>query len=203
MQTDHMEQENKIRKIVRDVIQETSLSRVWQHINNKETFGIISAYKNDLSFDENKQRHEQLREDIRKKYGYIELNSGYTYKNNDVDVEQQVKEQSFFVPKIELSYLINLGNKYEQETIIYKDENQFSLIDPKTKSIEQNFEKGNGLTFNQDNLKDAWSEFVKSKNKNNIKPFSFILKEVFLSKIDLYKAIKDKKRPEVKLIDLF
>ena len=199
------QQENKIRKIVRDVIQETSLSRVWQHINNKESFGVVSAYKSELSLTENKQRHEQLRKDIKKLYGYIELKSGYTYFKDEL--EKQIEEQSFFVPKIKFNDLISLGIKYEQETVIYKDENQFILINPKTKQIYKDFnkDKNKSITFNPEVLKHSWSQFVKSKNKNNIQPFAFTLKEEHIpSRLDSIIALGNKTGlAKVTYIDLF
>lgn len=194
----------KLEPIFNKILLESSLSRVWQHINNNDTFGIISAFRVEYDWDKNMSLHNNLKKEIKDMgYGFVELYGGYTYLD-DNNEEVSVKEKSFFIPKIVFKDISYLGDKYNQETIIFKDENRFDLIRPDG-TVEMNFKKGEGYNFNPGNLKYAWSQFIKSKNKNAIKKFTFNIQEkVIPSRTDSYKSLKENKGlAKVKYINLF
>lgn len=186
-------------------INESSLSRIWQHIQSDKNFAVISAYSNKLSDEENEEKHEQLRSELKKKHGFIEQKSGYSYFN-DTKENTVVNEKSFFIPKITKQESIDLGKKYNQETIIFKDKNEFSLIIPDTGEVVKSFNKdpNKSITFDKETVRDAYSQLVKSKNKNNITPFAFTLKEIRIPTwIDVYKAKAEKTgQPHVTYIDV-
>jgi len=176
---------SELKQIIKSVIKEekektkknlfeSSLSRIWQHIENGDTFGVVSAYKSELSEVENKQRHKELASDIRSMgYGFIEQKSVYTYFDDEEGVPME--EKSYFIPKISLKDILTLGANYEQESIIFKDDSKFALIDVNNKSTLMNFAKGgrgDSLTFDENVLKYANSQLVKS-NKNSRKSFAF------------------------------
>ena len=107
---------------------EENLSRVWQHITDSDrSFAVISAY---LTDDENNDlNHEELKKDIRKlNLGFIELDTGYTYKIKSSDDEKMANEKSYFIPEISKRNAIKLGKKYKQESILWKDKNEFIMI---------------------------------------------------------------------------
>jgi hypothetical protein len=178
-------------------------SLIWEYILNERTFGVISAYVFNLTDEKNKERHELLRKDIRKTgLGYIEQKSGYSYlsdNGNGIPVE----EYSFFIPEISYDKLLELGKKYNQESVIYKNSERFDLIEGSTEKVIISFSK-ESMTFKPENLKNAWSSFLKSKNKNALKLYTFYLKEfVVPTKSEMIMNQKNKELLRVKIIDLF
>lgn len=203
-------------------LQESSLSRIWQHINNGDTFAVISAYVSNLSEKENLERHEQLRKDIRSfRLGYIEQKSGYSYLDKSTGTEGIVQEKSFFIPEITLAVALGLGREYNQETIIFKNNDRFVLIRPDNKQVEMSFSKRTDmdkksdrpLTFDPEILKYAYSSLLKA-NKNNKAPYAFKVQDddvevqdiqeiVIPSKTESYLGMKKRTLAEAKWISIF
>jgi hypothetical protein len=200
----------KLTEIYKSVITEKSLSRVWQHIRNGDTFAVISAFRGTNADEQNLQLHRQLKSDISSMgLGFIEQKSGYTYDNPDTGEEGQVQEMSLFIPKMTLDQAMKIGKKYNQESIIYKDNERFDLVDVNGGNVIMQFSKGSDkrndfenrpLTFNPDVLKYAYSEFNKSRNANAKKPYAFKVAEVFElripSRTDSMRAISTGKLAE-------
>lgn len=148
---------------------ESSLTRIMQHIENRD-FVVISAYNQDLPDDENLKRHYQLMKDIRSmKYGYIEMRSGYTYQDTDIIIY----ERSLFIPSMSLKEGLSLGKIYQQETIISKNENIFALYNCNNGKIEMNFRikinSDGNITFDKDIIKYAFSQLIKANKSQRVK----------------------------------
>lgn len=124
-------------------IQESSLQRVYQHLNTPgRTVLVISAYVKDpellakvsglkttLSKEEqdkiNLQRHKNLREELEKdKIGYIEFDSGYEYTGE----KEVTPEKSYMVMNLNREQALALGQKYNQQSILWKDNHGFFLL---------------------------------------------------------------------------
>jgi hypothetical protein len=82
-------------------------------------FGVISAYRSNLSKSQNQERHGQLIADLQK-LGYRNVSP---LKSSWEDMATKVthKEKSVFIPKIDFSALIMLGKQYEQDAVLFKD----------------------------------------------------------------------------------
>ena len=82
------------------------------------SFGVISAYRAGLSKSQNQERHGKLMADLQKAGLKAE-----TFKSQWDDMATGVthKEKSIFVPKIDFETLHELGKKYEQDAVLYKD----------------------------------------------------------------------------------
>ena len=105
------------------LMNESSSSRILQHINNKKTFGVISASRKDNSDKENDDRYKSLIKDVRGMgYGYIELKGGYK------ETTGFVTEKSLFIPEITKNEIVKLGKKYNQDSVLFKDKNMFVEI---------------------------------------------------------------------------
>ncbi|MBC8383896.1 MAG: DUF3293 domain-containing protein [Candidatus Cloacimonetes bacterium] len=151
---------------------EESLSRVLQHItDSNRSFAVISAY---LIDDENNDlNHEELKKDIRKlNAGFIELDTGYTYKIKSSDDEKMANEKSYFIPGISKRNAIKLGKKYKQESILWKDKDEFIMLGiSNTVGIGKTLMKfrmlkNDALTYNKKIVKTAFSTLQKgSKNQ--------------------------------------
>lgn len=156
---------------------ESSWGRIIQHIEGSGTFAAISAYRGELSQKENRERHNELRRDIRSMgYGYIEMDAGYTYQSQR-GKEVQALEESFFIPGIKKEDAPYLGQKYDQESIIWKDPTQFAVIFSDTGAVDMEFQMergGNGqITFDPETLKMAFSRLHKGSDVQRRQSFAF------------------------------
>lgn len=103
----------KLKNIFKSVVLESSLSRIWQHVNGGENFAVISAFRGSNSEKENLKLHNDLKSNVRSiGSGFIEQKSGYTYQNPESGEEGTVDELSLFIPNIDRRTAVKLGKKY-------------------------------------------------------------------------------------------
>jgi len=155
---------------IREHLLESSLSRIYQHIEREDSvFVIISAFQHNDP-QEDKQNHGKLHNDIRSMgYGLIEFESQWKYNDGSVG-----EEKSFFVPKMTREDGLKLCRKYNQEAIIFKDS---------TGMVELKQNGSVGMKFNNSSqkknftlaTKDLFSKLKKGSHRD--KKFVFTLKE--------------------------
>jgi hypothetical protein len=126
------------------------------------SFGVISAYRSNLSKAQNQERHGQLVADLQK----LGIRNVESLKSQWDDMETKVthKEKSIFIPNISFEALHKLGKKYDQDAVLFKDPSgsvgvyfkdgtATMAFDPKgaaaiTKSEKPGeYSKGRGLSF--------------------------------------------------------
>jgi hypothetical protein len=91
-----------------------------EHLSKKgRSFGVISAYRSNLSKAENQERHGQLIADLQK----LGIRNVETLKSQWEDMETKIthKEKSILIPNISFEALHKLGKKYDQDAVLYKD----------------------------------------------------------------------------------
>ena len=111
-------------KMPKRKLNESSLSRILQHIESDRSFGVLSAFRGGLSKRENMERHADLKDKVRGMgYGFIEMRGGYKEEDGGF-----VNELSLFVPGIDKRALVDLGSDLDQDSVIYKDKNSFELV---------------------------------------------------------------------------
>jgi len=174
-----MEVNNWSESIMKEIgiISESSYSRIWQHItDNDRSFAVISAY---LDTEDDELNHKQLKKDIRKKgYGFIEMDSGYTYKSGDTD--KIAHEKSYFIPEISKKDAIKLGVQYGQESILYKDSKEFILLGTRKSSgigktmMKFKTLKDDTFSFNKNIVKMAFSKLRKGSKNQVGRKFAFV-----------------------------
>lgn len=143
---------------LKNYLKESSLSRILKHLQDPEsTFAVISAYNYGLPFKENEKRNSNLKQDVhslKNKIGYIELKSKWQ------NLEGEYEEERFlFINNISKIQAKNLGKKYKQQTILWKDKNGLIEIEPSGKIIKY---------FTKDftvNRKDIFSALKKGTQK--------------------------------------
>lgn len=163
-----------------------SLSRLYKYIieSNKD-FGIISAYRGNYSEKENLQRTQNLKNDIRSLgYGFVNVKGGYV--ETDINgVQTEVIEQSFFIPLIAFKEICNLGRKYDQETVLYKNDEYIAYVNPKNGNIEMKFK--NDISTQKEKVKEYFTQF---KNKGKRK-FVFLSEQTEQNVVNKVKGTLD------------
>lgn len=157
-------------------IVESSLSRIIQHIETpSSTFGQISAFRGEFSRGENENRHDQLKKDVRNKgLGFIEMSGGFKEEDGSV------QELSLFVPNISKNDAIELGERYGQFSILWKDPDQFVEIGTNKNSgigkIKNTFKKTDKvIDLSSDAIKNFWSQIYRGRHRT--KKFLFLMEK--------------------------
>lgn len=147
-------------------VTEASLSRVWQHLESGDSWGIISAWRSDVGGDPksrreaNNRRTESLENDLRSMdYGYFPLKGRWKETDRDTGEDRWVEEESFFVPQIDERDVMELAKKYDQEAVVFGepgDDGEIVLLynDGSRDTLAPN--SGEGLRPRQ--IADAYSE---------------------------------------------
>lgn len=163
-------------KILREELNESSLSRIFQHVEGNKSFGVVSAFRDDLPFEENMQRHGELKQMVRDGgYGYIDMRGGYKGDQGFV------QEYSVFVPGASKKDIMKFGQAFDQHSVLYKDANEFVMIGTNKNAgvgkILMNFIKGgkDNLNLAKDAIKDFFSSLVKGSHRG--KKFVFNVEE--------------------------
>jgi hypothetical protein len=125
-------------------LEEASLSRLFQHTKNKDTFAVIGSQDKDTKksrFQELKSLVGKLRDKV-SNLGYNYLEGTYTYEDGEQGIED-----SLIVYNIPKNDALDIANKLNQESIIWKDNNYFGFIDADG-TESGTFDNGD-LTFDQ------------------------------------------------------
>lgn len=125
-----------------DYVNETNLSRVFQHLNEPNRCMIaISADRNEISGKAKKERQKNLEKDIRMVgFGFSKVTGGYEEKIDNSTIE--VIEKSFLVffklQELEKAkkYFNHLRDKYDQDAYLLVVDGKAAFID-KNDNIQQ------------------------------------------------------------------
>lgn len=111
-------------------IDEASLNRAYQHVVEKKSksWGIMTAYRYANTPKENKLRNKELEGYLKSLgLGFFKVeghwqecqDSNLNYVECPKDKLQDSVEESFFIPNISKDEIHQLGNKFEQDAVIY------------------------------------------------------------------------------------
>tara|TARA_Y100001937_G_scaffold121361_1_gene180001 strand:- start:506 stop:1084 length:579 start_codon:yes stop_codon:yes gene_type:complete len=173
-------------KMPKRKLNESSLSRILQHIESDRSFGVLSAFRGGLSKKENMERHADLKDKVRGMgYGFIEMRGGYKEEDGGF-----VNELSLFVPGIDKRALVDLGSDLDQDSVIYKDKKSFELVGTNRATgkgkVLMNFKGGgsrDSITLAKDAIKDFFSSLVKGSQRG--KKFLFQTEEFVLEEKEI------------------
>ena len=103
-------------------LEEASNSKLVQNLTDDSTFAIISAFRPNYSTGENFERTASLKRDVRNAgLGFNEFVSRWTEENSETGKNDSSDEHSLLIKNIGYKHALKLGAKYEQSSIIYKD----------------------------------------------------------------------------------
>lgn len=160
----------------RPQIVEVSLGRIYKHFTDTG-FAMLSADKWNLSDEENDERYEQLKADVKAAgYGYVPVLGKYTYQD-DEGGKKVASEDSLFIPDKPREegadplddVLRELGIKWDQETVLIGHPGgHVELIDPTTGDVDMSFD-----AFDVKDVADAWSQLRTGGKSQRAKKFVF------------------------------
>lgn len=143
----------------KEIKEEASLSRLFQHIKDKDSFAIIGSQDQDTK----KDRYNELDNEISRvcqKYdnvGYNHLEGTYTYDDGELG-----KEKSLIIYNIPKEEAIKIAKDLNQESIIWKDKDFFGFIDQN--GNEEDSFKNRSFTFDEA-IASLYGSKLKSGNK--------------------------------------
>lgn len=110
-------------KIVNEKLNEASTSRTYNHIVKDDNFAIISPYRTENSDAQNRSNMNSLKQEVRKLgYGFNELIARWVEYDENAEKNVASDERSLFIHGITKDQAMKLGKKYNQSSIIVKDE---------------------------------------------------------------------------------
>jgi hypothetical protein len=195
---------NKLEQIYESISIESSLSRLWLHIQNRIPFAMVSWQRNGMSPSEEKVSYSELKNTIREMgYGYIELRGGYPEEdiNNPGQTIDIDSEFSLFILKISLSDALKIGSVDNgfgpQDSILYSDGSTIALYSTNDAlatfgSKIMNFKYGEGrdaLPMGKKAVEQYFSKLVKGSHQD--RKFAFVPENFFLEELGL-----DRKYPK-------
>lgn len=175
-------------------VKESTTSRIYTRLTDGTTCAIISAFRGDNSYAENMKLHKELKSDVRGLYlGFNEFISRWVEDGVSYD------ERSLLIPNIRKVTALELGKRYGQSSIIYKDYNGCVEI---CITPFENYQSGDIVrTYNISgdkvlNVNDAQEIFARRKGGpasmpvkgSNTKPFTLRTVESF----ELYEVLNPK-----------
>jgi hypothetical protein len=169
-----------------NTLNESSIQRVLTLLNKNTTVAVISAFieKPELlakaeglptipSKEEQKKinlaRHERLKKELQGSIGFIEMDSGYIYQG-DTSVSP---EKSFFIPGIDKASAFDIAKRWNQESILWKDDSGFFLLSCKDGSEWMTFST-TGLDLSEEVVKKAFSALIRANKSQKGVKFSYV-----------------------------
>lgn len=117
--------EGKISKIEHKRIDEGGLSRLYNHIKDQDTFAVIGSQDKDTGEDRSNELYNIVMNPKYKLQGFNWLMGTYTYDDPNKPV---AREKSMILYNLSKEDALKIGEKLNQETILWKDPNFFGYI---------------------------------------------------------------------------
>ena len=140
--------------------EESSLSRLYQHTKDKDTFAVIGSYDivtNKDRFNELKSYVSKLREKI-PNIGFNYLEGTYTYEDGDQGIEN-----SLIIYNIPKQDALDIAKELNQESVIWKDNNYFGFLDQNGNELDTFKNDTKNMTFD-DKITNMFGSRLRSGN---------------------------------------
>lgn len=182
----------------KEYLDESKIGRIWKIIEEKGyTFVVISSFDKNLKIKTNNENHEKMRKELRSMgYGYIELTSKWIN-----DIKETESEKSFFVTGMEKEDALNLGKKYNQYSVIWKDNNEFVEIKVLNGSVLKTYKKESGRNNLSIGRTDLYSVMKRGSHRNKRWTFKEIIEKHGIDSMnDAYRYYLGNWKPKDKVI---
>ena len=149
---------------------ETGLSKLLQHIKDKNTFAIIGSQDQDTKKDRLNDLIDEIRVLSSRKsgIGFNHIDGVYTYENG-----KKGTEYSLIIYNLSKEDALKIGNKLNQESIIWKDKNFFGMLTCKDGSVDYEFSNDDqNMNFSKE-ATQKFSSMIKGKGYAVNAPFVF------------------------------
>ena len=180
------------------MIVESSLSRLWQFVENRKPFAILSWQRAGMSISEENEVYSELKKTIRNMgYGFIELHGGYT-EQDPKDPEKKIdidSENSLFVPNMTLNDVLEVGavdnGHGPQDSVLHSDGEgiAYYITNPavgQVGSVDTKFKYGQGkdaIPMAKKAVEKYFSKLVKGSHAG--RKFAFVQENFFLEELSL------------------
>lgn len=133
---------------------EASYSRIYQHTQDDSTFAIIGCEDKDTKEDRSKELYDLIwkyNKRLGRGIGFNKAKGMYTYQNSTNARKNFAYEKSFILYDISREIALDIANKLNQESIVWKDKDFFGILYADG-SIMLEFENkpGNNMNFKGD-----------------------------------------------------
>lgn len=156
-------------------LNEGGLSRVWSHIHTDERpFAIIGSQDKDTKEDRSEKLLELVNSCMKenKSVGFKPLFGRYQYEDGTIG-----EELSLIIYNISKDKAMEIMRDVNQESIIWKDTDYFGFLDAKGEEDGRFSTDEKNINFTDEDIKFFGSRLAKHKNKNQLKPFKFIMEQ--------------------------
>ena len=154
------------------------MKSIYEQLPLLNNFGLVSAWHSEKVKELNLQNHEKLKSSLLNlDLNIIDLKSHIIYVNETI--ESYYEERFFFVPEVNLFELMLLGVKYQQSSVIYREQTTIKALDTKVGRVISSLPFSTNNKLND--LKSVYIAYVQSRNNN----ISFV-KDVTLEKLQVY-----------------
>lgn len=149
-------------------LDEAGLSRVLTHLDGRNV-GIITAFRGEYTYQENRARNRQLQADIRSAgFGFLRVEGHYP-ENEDTPEEREVEEESMLVIGTSgddhgrlKGFLKSAGAKYGQDSVLMKPWDSSDALLFYTKSSEAPMNIGE-FSLDPKKIQKMFSKFKRHK----------------------------------------
>ena len=124
-------------KTFSEFVNEASLGRIYQHINDDKPFAAMTAFRKSSSKKENLQNNKVLKSLVKSAdFGFVEVIGSYPEPQDDGEVVV-VKENSIFIfgkrsddEEVLKKLVKQLGKKYEQDSVLDRKSTRLNSSHP-------------------------------------------------------------------------
>lgn len=157
-------------------LQEAGLARIKEKMDQHAT-GIISAFRGNLPFSKNIERHIELKQKLLNKGYHVITVKGSYIEHYGTDEAREISEKSLFVVNPEHgddsgqleNDLIMFGNYYDQDAILSKRYGEIAFLIGTSKRTNAFPSYGKSIPIGSPKLGKANQFFSRIKNR----PFTF------------------------------
>jgi hypothetical protein len=149
-------------------LEEASLSRLYQHTKDKDTFAIIGSQDQTTREDRSRELLGKVK-NVSSKYpkiGFNKLEGTYTYEDGTQGIEN-----SLIIYNIPKDEALNIADELNQESIIWKDGDFFGFLKPDGQ-VDGTFDNQDKNMSFDDKITSMYGSKLKGNN-NSSKPFVF------------------------------